>query len=499
MLLIPLLLAIPATFSQAIRSNDTLFSFDLNTTFTSCIGADIASNLVLPQNDTFGSLSRGERLRVDTKPLAVLMIQNIEHVSKAVECAYSLGIKPVVRSGGHSYESFSSVTGSMIIDISHCDDVKTTDNDTVAIIEAGARLGNIYSRLWNNHSQVTINAGSCPTVGIGGLTLGGGYGYTSRKYGLAADTVISMNVVLYNGTKLQVNATSNSDLFWAMRGGGGGNFGIVTHFSFQTFKMPQVSMQLIQYNDSSQFAHFLTKFQTHFPSAPRELTAHFTIGNTYLSMMVHYLGSMVDLDALMNQYGMYDTTNINVNRNANCSGLGARTFINWDLGCNNLGMLDVPQIISKDKKEYSKTKSDYSTQVFSMETNQMIVDTFGNVPAGKKGWMEFEAYGGIFDDHDSSFTPYPHRKGTLFSMQYSINLDPGESESSPSYEWLRGLEQKLKPFVNGRHYQNYPDLDHGNNFGVGYYGEENFRRLQTIKKIYDPNNVFQNPQSIPLP
>ena len=487
--MLPFIIAVPSAFALVTHSND----------FASCIGADMASNLVLPQSDLYPLLSNGERLRVNTKPLGVLMIQSIDTIAKAVECAYSLGIKPVVRSGGHSYESFSSVTGSMIIDISNCDDVTTTDNDSVAVVEAGARLGNIYSRLWNSHNQVTITAGTCPSVGIGGHASGGGYGMISRKYGLAADTVINMKVVLYNGTKLQVNDKSNPDLFWAMRGGGGGNFGIVTHFYFQTFKIPQVSMQIINYNDKSQFAHFMNLYQRHFPSAPREISSQLSFSINSLAVVMQYLGPMDELDALMQKFGMYDTESIDVKRNADCSGLGARTYVNGDMSCTDYQILDVPNVLPQKDKEYSKSKSDYSSQVFSVETNQMIVDQFDNVPDGKSVWMGFDSYGGAFDDHDSSYTPFPNRKGTLFSMQYAIYLSPGESESSPSYVWIRGLEQKLKPFVNGRHYQNYPDLDLGSNFGVGYYGAENFQRLQTIKQKYDPFNVFQNPQSIPLP
>lgn len=97
-----------------------------------------------------------------------------------------------------------------------------------------------------------------------------------------------------------------------------------------------------------------------------------------------------------------------------------------------------------------------------------------------------------------SATPYSNRK-SKFSVQYAVALQPGEETTSPNWEWIRSIEQEFQPFANGNHYQNYPDIDLGPNYGVAYYGAANFERLKTIKAKYDPKNNFRNEQSIPLP
>ena len=142
------------------------------------------------------------------------------------------------RSGGHSYEAFSVVDGGLVIDVGGLTGVDVDVARGEAVIGAGVRLLDCYRRLWDD--GVTIPAGTCPGVGIAGLTLGGGIGFLSRQYGLTCDNLLAVDLVDADGDVLRASESEHPDLFWALRGGGGGNFGIATAFTFRVHPIGEV-------------------------------------------------------------------------------------------------------------------------------------------------------------------------------------------------------------------------------------------------------------------
>ena len=172
----------------------------------------------------------------DIHPLAVAQPVDAADVATVVRWAQQTGVHIVARSGGHSYGGYSSTSG-VVVDLSRLASVHVTAGQ--AIVGAGARLGNIYAVLGRH--GLAIPAGTCPSVGIGGHALGGGFGLASRAWGLASDNVRSLQVVTADGKVVTADAKHNPDLFWACRGGGGGNFGIVTRLVFGTHRVSQGS------------------------------------------------------------------------------------------------------------------------------------------------------------------------------------------------------------------------------------------------------------------
>jgi len=166
----------------------------------------------------------------DVFPQAVLLAADASDVQKAITFCQDLGIRPVPRSGGHSFQGFSTGTG-LIIDLSRLNRVQLRADRERASIGAGAQLIDIYARLFTQH-RMAIPGGTCPLVGISGLTQGGGIGPFSRQYGLTLDRLLGAEIVTADGRRRWVDAGNEPDLFWAIRGGGGGNFGIVTSFTF---------------------------------------------------------------------------------------------------------------------------------------------------------------------------------------------------------------------------------------------------------------------------
>jgi hypothetical protein len=223
-------------------------------------------------------------------------------------------------------------------------EVNSRDGETYATVEAGIRLGNLYRILWDN-GEWSFNGGMCPSVGLGGkvvIILGlisvGGIGYQTRKYGLSADRVVEMSVVLANGTHLPaVNSEKYPDLFWALRGGiiilikgGQGSFGIVLTYKLKLFKMPLNSMFRLQFegHDPKVFG----MWQDYFLNAEEGLASQFEANNKQFSLKGHYLGTMDDLQMHLKKSGLLDVTGVNVITKS-CTGLGSRLFMNQGIIC----------------------------------------------------------------------------------------------------------------------------------------------------------------------
>jgi FAD/FMN-containing dehydrogenase len=197
------------------------------------------------------------------KPRAVVFCESAADVQRTVRWARKHAIRIVPRSGGHSYGGYSTTDG-VVVDVSRLNGVRL-DSANRAVVGAGARLIDVYDGLWQ-HGR-TVPAGSCPTVGIAGLAQGGGVGFASRKFGLTCDNLLEATVVLANGTAVVANAHQHQDLYWALRGGGGGNFGIATRLLFRTHPVGQVATFTLEWPwaDAKKVVQAWQQFAPHAP------------------------------------------------------------------------------------------------------------------------------------------------------------------------------------------------------------------------------------------
>ncbi|KAJ3254296.1 hypothetical protein HK103_007266 [Boothiomyces macroporosus] len=460
---------------------------------TSCLGSD---NVVLPIDNDYQRFASGERARVARKPAAIYFAQSEFDVIKAVNCSRQLGLTPIPRSGGHSYENLSSGDNALVIDLSNINYVRVFNvgkDEGLAFVGAGTRLGILYTEIYNQGGY-NFNGGTCPSVGIAGLIGGGGYGTTARSKGLAADRTVGMRAILSNGTAVSISSTENPDLFWALRGGSSGSFAIVTRFAIKLFKTPVITMFTLKYDKIHSFG-LLKNWISYFPTADPELTTKFNLMNNGSILQGQYNGPMRKLNAILKESGMVPESGIIMDvRTDKCDSLGAKSFM-WTLSCKKVDILKVPPQLPLHEKEYGKYKMDYVSKYLSDDEISIIVEGINQSPSGS--WIQIEALGGIFSKISNTDTPYNHRD-SLFSMQYRVPLEKDEAPTSYKYEWIYHFERSIQGIVNGQHYQNYCDLDLGKDYGEKYFGKENFERLKRIKRSYDPLNVFRNPQSIPL-
>jgi FAD/FMN-containing dehydrogenase len=413
------------------------------------------------------------------------------------------GIRFASRSGGHSYAGYSTTSG-LVLDITRMKAVSVNTSSGVATIGAGARLIDVYAAL-AQHSLV-LPAGSCATVGVAGLTMGGGIGVLGRKFGLTCDTLQAAQVVVADGRLLTCDANHEPDLFWALRGGGGGNFGVVTSFTFQAHPVSTLTLFTLRWPWSSA-AGVVAAWQAWAPPAPDELWSNCVLlatnnkgSDPIIQVNGVYVGSVAGLNPLLQQL----TSRIGVAPISNyVSGAGLLETMLYEAGCYNktVAQCHLPSQNPQGQlqRDTSLAKSDYYTAALPSQGINNLVNAITRRQASSTlgaGGIGLDAYGGAINRVAASATAFAHRNA-LFSAQYSGNWNPGDPASvvAANHSWLINTWQSMRSYASGAAYQNYidPELT---DWQQAYYGI-NLPRLQHIKAAYDPNNLFHFAQSIP--
>jgi FAD/FMN-containing dehydrogenase len=434
----------------------------------------LQGNLILPEDSEYEKYRGGFNKRYDLHPLVIALCRNELDIAHCVKWATRNQIPIQLKSGGHSYENFSSGTG-IVINLREMNQIQVDREQLTAEIQPGAQLEKVYYELWNY--GLAIPAGSCLTVGIGGLTLGGGQGFLLRSQGLTSDHLSSVRIVTASGDLLVANSNSNSDLLWACQGGGAGSFGVITSLGFdRLLPIDQVTLFQIFWHDKKVADSFLA-WQDWVTNTSNQVSSLW--GKTALEetscCMGQFLGEPDQLKELLKpilkgtEARIWETSFIEAVKFFGESG-GPRTPV------------------------FFKSKSGYVIEKLSPSAISYFLKELGRIPAGTDGWVVFEGYGGMMDLIASDATAFPHRKGNLFCAEYNISWS--KSEQSPQMlAWMREFHDKVRPYFSGSVYANYSDLDL-EDWGHSYFGK-NFERLRQIKKKYDKQNIFQYAQSIP--
>lgn len=474
-------------------------SADWNSLASSLQGA-----LIRPGNSQYTSAHQLFSTRFDNiLPAAIAYCASPQDVQKCLAFVRRFHLLFAPRSGGHSYAGYSTSTG-LVLDVTRMNTVTVNSSAGTATIGAGARLIDVYNAIMPY--GLILPAGSCPTVGIAGLTLGGGVGVIGRKFGLTCDNLLSAQVITADGSILTSSASQHSDLFWALRGGGGGNFGIVTSFTFQLHPVTALSLFTLDW-PWSVAANVVDAWQHWGPQAPDELWSNcllLSTNNTSAAPLVRvngvYVGAAGPLNSLLQQlisrvgstptdnYVYTDSPLETMMVEAGCYG---KSVAECHLPSQN------PQgTISRDT---SGAKSDYFTGLLPRQGIDILVNAISQRQSSAtlgNGGIGLDAYGGAINRVAADATAFVHRN-TLFSAQYTANWNAGAPSSviAANFSWLNGMWQALRPYASGSAYQNYIDPNLSN-WQQAYYGS-NLPRLQQVKAAYDPDNLFHFAQSIP--
>src|SRR5580658_4250758 len=466
------------------------------------LARDLSGSLIRPGESGYTTAKELFDPRFDIlHPAGIAYCANPHDVATSLAFVRKYGIPVAARSGGHSYAGWSSSSG-LIVDVTRMAGVSVSGG--TATVGAGTRLIDFYNGLAARGRAVP--GGSCPTVGIAGLTLGGGVGVVSRAYGLTSDNVTSMQIVTANGQLRTANSGSNSDLYWACRGGGGGNFGVVTSFTFTTHPAGEVILFFLSW-PWSQAARVIAGWQSWAPHAPDALWSNLHLaaapGGSVPSIQVGgtYLGGVgeasVELEKLYSAVGsdpsspFLETT----------SWLHAMLV---EAGCADLNVNECHLPTQNPAGELSRAseyaKSDFFTRPLSSQgigTLLSGVESLQRVDgaAGGVGGIAFDALGGAVNRVAPGATAYVHRNA-LFQAQYTTGWTVGAASAGVArqHAWQRSFWQSMRPYASGQAYQNYIDPDLAN-WRQAYYGA-NYTRLTQVKAAYDPDRVFTFPQAV---
>lgn len=408
------------------------------------------------------------------RPLAVVQPLDARDVGAVVTWARTHGVRIAARSGGHSYGGYSTTPG-VVVDLSRLARVHVAGGR--ATVGPGARLGNVYAGLGVH--GLAIPAGTCPSVGIGGHVLGGGFGLASRAWGLASDNVVSVQIVTADGRVLVADETHHPDLFWACRGGGGGNFGIATRFVFRTHRVTQGSFFVASW-PWAQADEVVHSFLGWAPRAPDALGTVCRLaagpGGPTVQVFGQFLGSEARLKQVLATLGPP----------AAKLTTGTSTWLDlverW-AGC--LGH-NLPSCSAPGHQAFVGA-SDYVARVptaAQLAAFKAVVEARG----ASSGALLIDAYGGALNRISPTATAFVHRR-TLASIQYFAAGDGASARA-----WVDASRRALRGAVSGAAYVNYID-PHLSGWQQAYYGA-NLPRLRRVKRAYDPREAFHFAQSI---
>ena len=467
------------------------------------LGHDLSGTLVRPGEAAYTVAKRQFDPRFDSlHPAGIAYCRDPHDVSTCLAFVRKYGVPVAARSGGHSYAGWSSSSG-LIVDVTPMAGVNVSG--TVATVGAGTHLVDFYNGL-SAHGRV-VPGGSCPTVGIAGLTLGGGVGVVSRAYGLTSDNVTSLQIVTADGLLRTCSASSNPDLFWACRGGGGGNFGVVTSFTFATHPASQIILFFLSW-PWSQAARVISAWQSWAPNAPDELWSNLhlaaTPGGSTPTIQVGgtYLGSTSAASALLEKlYAAAGSDPSAPFLEVSPSWLHAMLV---EAGCASLTVNECHLPTQNPAGQLSRAseyaKSDFFTKPLSSQgigTLLAGVESLQRVSgaSGGDGGIAFDALGGAVNRIAPGATAFVHRDA-LFQAQYTTTWPVGSASAGVArqHTWQQSFWQSMRPYVSGQAYQNYIDPALAN-WRQAYYGA-NFSRLTQVKGTYDPDRVFTFPQAI---
>jgi hypothetical protein len=406
------------------------------------------------------------------KPQAIAFCESVGDVQKTVRWARRHGIRIVPRSGGHSYGGYSTTSG-VIVDVSRLNAITLTA-DNRAAIGAGAQLIDVYESLAQRGR--TVPGGTCPTVGIAGLVQGGGIGMSARKFGLTCDNLLEATVVLADGRAVVANAHQHTDLYWALRGGGGGNFGIVTRLVFRTHPVDNV----VTYSLAWPWAdarRVVAAWQKLAPHAPDGLFSVLNVNSApAITSAGQFYGSEQRLRELLQPLADAATpTRFTTVPRSYVSAVHM-----W-AGCSTLALCHA------SGRSTFAAKSRFANKPLTGAGIDALVRGVESYTGAGSGIILLDSYGGAINRVQKAATAFVHRDA-LFSLQFLSYAAP------PNVAWLRRVYGALSPYLSPFAYQNYidPELT---NWQHAYYGS-NLQWLQRIKRGYDPHNVFHFRQSI---
>ncbi|MFB7669535.1 FAD-binding oxidoreductase [Kitasatospora sp. NPDC056138] len=417
-------------------------------------------------------------------PLVVVFAQNTQDVVNALTWARQNNVALRVRSGRHSLEGWSNVDNGIVIDISELKSVLIDRASRIATVGAG--LNQLEAVTTLAKQDLAVTTGTEGSVGLSGATLGGGFGFLTRWIGMACDNLVEAEIVVASGGEcakvLKASLKDNSDLLWALRGAGNGNFGIVTSLSYRVAPLKSVTYVQATWEGLGDLQGVFDAWQRTGPVADDRLGTQLEIHrNQTLLFAVLAEGTPDEAKRMLAPILSVGNPTVSVQ-------VG-----NW--GDVYAGF----QIPTADEPANWKFFSQFTGEPFPTEAIGVIASFMQKAPTDDSNYFT-QAFGGAVRRSPRGGTAFPHRDalfyGEIGAGWGTRGPQPGVCDplTPQAQAWTAEFSQAMRPYVNGA-YVNVPNIGM-QDWETAYWGS-NFGRLREIKAKYDPHNVFQYEQSIP--
>lgn len=439
----------------------------------------LTGRVVTSENPEYNKLRQEYNRAIQKYPLAIVYCRNKNDISNAVLWSIKHKIPLRIRNGGHNYEGYSTGDAVLVIDLSELNGLYLDEEANLLKVQGGVKNRQLYEFI--SSRGYPFPGGTCPTVGVSGYALGGGWGLSCRYLGLGCDSLVELEMVNYEGTIKKANRKQNADLFWACRGAGGGNFGVVVSMTFRlppkTGKVTLIELKYLHANQKKQ-ALFLQAWQEWLRNADERITM--------ISRIYNSPDDGLAIEARGIFYGPAEEAEESIKP---LTGLGGAKY-----SLEYLTFLEAITIIENlyPPSEKFESASRFVLRDFSSYEGTKIVGLIKERPKGSVfAGLSLYALGGRVAQVSKDETAFFYRKAKYILWLETVFEDSQYTEANS--DWVARNIRYIEPVTEGS-YVNFP---YG---GLTDYLEEYYGlhvgRLRKVKENYDPFNVFRFPQSI---
>lgn len=444
-----------------------------------CDSLRFNGEIVTPNDKNYNEDRQLWNRAIQKYPCSIFYCTNTNDVIFALRLALKNGCDFRIRGGGHNYEGYSLENKYLIIDISRLNNIKINYETNLIKIGAGINNSALYNYL--GEKGYPFPGGTCPTVGVAGYALGGGWGLSSRLFGLGSDNLLEVELVNYKGQLITANSKCNSDLFWALRGAGGGNFGIVTSLTFRLPpKLNKVTLFTIAYPNTSSIeqAEIMDIFQNLYLDLDRRVNMRCSFYNSKDEGLASYIiglfyGTKAELETILSP--LLSIPNA----------ISQLKYTNFLDAIREIEMM-------YPESEMFKSTGVFSNRLYSKNELLKLAESIKTRPLGSVfAAITFYGLGGAVSDIGKNQTAFYYRNSNYIIGIQSVWENPIYAEINRA--WLAYKLPYLESLTNG-FYINFPYY-FLENYEEEYYGN-NIYKLKNIKRKYDPFNIFKFQQSI---
>lgn len=433
--------------------------------------SELTGKVVTPYDKEYPFLRLVYNRAINKFPIALVYCYSSFDVSNAIKWCRKNNIEPRIRTGGHNYEGYCTANGVLLIDTTYMNNVYIDTKKDIAKIESGTRLWKVYSSLAKE--GYGFAGGTCPTVGISGLVLGGGIGLSSRLFGLTSDNLLSLDLINSKGISIRANKNNNSDLFWACNGAGAGNFGVATSYTFKVYKVSKVTVIQLRWDNKSR-SKFMELWQKWLKTADDRISCFAGLNKEGIYLNAFFYGYEYEAEEILKDFLMLP----------NLLEESSIKYVPFIDAVKDIGSFYGPP-------NSFKATGRFVYRPLSKENINRLIDYIDNSPEGAICNIRLYSLGGAVKKVPIDATAYFYRNSSYI---LGITAEWEKDIREGLYiNWVNQVFNYVEPLTRGS-YVNFP-YSELKDYGYEYWGK-NYCKLREVKSKYDPDNFFRYQQSI---